>query len=432
MDNTLIIYGIKSAISIALFYGVYMLFMRNDTFLSLRRFYFLFAILFSLIFPLISIELSSGLISTQSVIPSYWLSQIVIGADVESIQEQHINIWDIVTYCILIISLFFTVRFIFQLYSIIKFRKENSSEIINNVRIVKLQNDKGATFSFFHWIFIDTDSHTEQQLDKILKHEHTHVKQLHSIDIILVELFCICFWWNPFAWLLRKELKVNLEYIADQGVLLAGFDSKTYQYTLLQASNIDTGIPIINNFNVSQLKKRIIMMNKKKSSIFASIKYLLIVPLGVAMIFGNAAQASSDMNNELYHKDNNQLVEVQSIEQKKVEPLPMAEKLPAFVGGESAMFAYFRENVKYPEDAMKADVEGRVIIRFVVDKEGNISNAELIKGVYPSIDEEALRVIKAMPKWIPGEEKGKKVDVYFTIPVHFALKGKKPTEETAN
>ena len=107
----------------------------------------------------------------------------------------------------------------------------------------------------------------------------------------------------------------------------------------------------------------------------------------------------------------------------------VVEEMPEFPGGSDALMKYLATNVHYPEAAEKAGVQGRVIVTFVVDSDGSISDANILKSVDPSLDQEALRLVNSMPKWTPGKQKGKAVRVKYTIPIAFALQGKEETHE---
>ena len=97
------------------------------------------------------------------------------------------------------------------------------------------------------------------------------------------------------------------------------------------------------------------------------------------------------------------------------------EQMPEFPGGMPAMIEYLQTNMKYPEDAVKQKVGGRVMVMFVVETDGTISNVRVARNVFPSLDAEAVRVVKAMPKWKPGKEKGRRVRVNYTLPVVFSI-----------
>lgn len=420
MEHTIIPYLIKASISLALFYGLYMLLLRKDTFFRLRRFYFLFSIAFSLLFPFLMIEVTAKE-EVPVQIPAYWLSQI----EVSAMPAQQVSVIDwklIALFAIGAVSLIYALRFIMQLFCILKLKVSHDSEKLDTCCIVKIKDRKISPFSFFRWIFIGSQIDEEEKLKEIIAHEMVHVRQLHSVDVLLAEVLCVFFWWNPFVWLLKKEIKINLEYLADEGVLKEGFSPKEYQYILLQVSNVNTGIPIINNFNVSQLKKRITMMNKNRTSLGKATKYLLLVPVVFVLLLGNAVQASPDIADMITIPFVN---DGQQVPQKKGDVYVTVDKMPEFPGGLNAQQRFIGQNLKYPVEAQEKGVEGRVIVRYVIRSTGDITDIEVIRGVYPSLDEEVVRIVKAMPKWIPGKQNGKAVDVYYTLPLIFKISGSK-------
>lgn len=420
MEHTIIPYLIKASVSLALFYGLYILLLRKDTFFRLRRFYFLFSIAFSLLFPFLMIEVTAKE-EVPVQIPAYWLSQI----EVSAMPAQQVSVIDwklIALFAIGAVSLIYALRFIMQLFCILKLKVSHDSEKLDTCCIVKIKDRKISPFSFFRWIFIGSQIDGEEKLKEIIAHEMIHVRQLHSVDVLLAEIVCILFWWNPFVWLLKKEIKINLEYLADEGVLKEGFSPKEYQYILLQVSNVNTGIPIINNFNVSQLKKRITMMNKNRTSLGKATKYLLLVPVVFVLLLGNAVQASPDIADMITIPFVN---DGQQVPQKKGDVYVTVDKMPEFPGGLNAQQRFIGQNLKYPVEAQEKGIEGRVTVRYVVKSTGDISDVVVIRGVHPSLDKEAVRVVKAMPKWIPGKQNGKAVDVYYTLPLIFKISGSK-------
>lgn len=437
MENTLLLYIIKVTLATAFFYALYMLLLRKDTFLQIRRFYFLFAILFSVIYPFISFELPTGTTIPVQPISFAELQEITITPQQ---QASSYTLYDMIGVLSLFVAAVLLLRLAVQVVKLLNMKRVNRSEDFDNYSLVRLKSESALPFSFFNWIFVDADTdHT--QLDEIIAHEQVHVRQYHSADILLLQVFCICFWWNPIAWLIKKEIKMNLEYIADKGVIDKGYDSKKYQYLLLQATTGNTGISIRNHFNVSQLKKRITMMNKQKSSILNGFKYLIVAPLIGGLLLANAVQASPEGVKQLsdtlsftvvgYKTDNTSQDTKQVTVQKtsKDKPFVTVEQMPAFSGGESAMNKFIADNLKYPIDAQNAGVEGRITLRFVIQATGEVSDVEVVNGAksstWPeaakSINNEAIRVVKAMPNWIPGKQNGVAVPVYFTLPIVFRL-----------
>ncbi len=183
-------------------------------------------------------------------------------------------------------------------------RIRRSSQLLSDDAVKIYQVDKFIIpFSFGRSIFINQHQHNENELKEIIRHEFIHVKQRHTADILWSELLCMLNWYNPFAWLIRRSIRQNLEFIADHQVLEAGLDRKQYQYLLLKV----VGVPAFafaNQFNFSSLKKRIAMMNKMRSAKLHLIKFLFVLPLVTILLlaFRNAAinnAAATAMEEEL-------------------------------------------------------------------------------------------------------------------------------------
>ena len=211
------------------------------------------------------------------VLPELTVGTEVAPTDWKSILSEYANIayWGIVALLM--------IRLIMQLAGIIRLTCRCRKIQIGNTSIHLLPKADGP-FSFFHWIFIHPSSHTEEEFNEILTHEQTHARQWHSIDVIISELVCIFCWCNPFAWLMKREIRTNLEYMADARVLENGYDSKTYQYHLLGLSHQKAAVTIYNSFNVLPLKKRIKMMNKKRTKEIGRTKYLMFLPLAALLM----------------------------------------------------------------------------------------------------------------------------------------------------
>lgn len=162
--------------------------------------------------------------------------------------------------------------------------KKRSTLIFHDggVRVFNSEELKGP-FSFGNDIYINANAHSGDELKRILMHEIVHIRQKHTIDLIVSELLCIFNWYNPFAWLLRKSIKQNLEFIADSNVLSNGVDKKEYQYLLLKVTGINR-YQIATHFSMSNLKKRIIMINKLKSAKVHLTKFLFALPLLAVML----------------------------------------------------------------------------------------------------------------------------------------------------
>ena len=275
-------------------------------------------------------------------------------------------------------------------------------------------------YSFFRHIVISEQDYHENG-PVILTHEKAHIRLKHSFDMMLMDLLILIQWWNPAAWLLRRELKLIHEYEADEAVLKRGVDARQYQLLLIRKSVGDQLFSMANNLNYQSLKKRIRMMTTKKSSRWQQLRALAIVPVaGLALVA--FAQPEVESIAEQVERSAT-LSEVAPADTLKPKAYDQVDKMPEFPGGISEMMRFVGENVRYPKDAMEAKKEGRALVEFVIETDGSITDVSVVKEVYPSIDDEAVRVVKSMPKWTPGEQDGEKVRVKFTMPIAFKLQG---------
>ena len=307
-------------------------------------------------------------------------------------------------------------RFLWQLIFIILLKNNSQTAYIHDTEVYVLTNDEGP-FSFFNWIFINPERHKSDEIEEIMMHELTHCQQLHSIDIIFAELFCVVFWFNPFVWLLKREVRLNLEYLADNSVLANGKDNKEYQYHLLGLTYRKNVATITNNFNVLPIKKRIKMMNKKETKGILKAKYALYIPL-VAMLLAvsnietiarNVAKVTAS-------------VEIQQKPKKAPERVyTVAEVMPTFKGN---LYQWLSENLRYPKDAVSRKEQGRVMVCFIVTDKGEVIKPEIVRSVTPSLDKEALRVVSKMPAWNPGRNGNKNVATKYMLPIIFSLGSK--------
>lgn len=421
------LYLLQVNLGLVLFYALYKLVCTRDTFFRSRRFILLLALVLPFVLPLVDVrewlESRDSLIMLTHFDYSVVLPEIVVGSEAA---EAGNGVWvlsDWMEYLYLAGMLVLSVRFLVQACSLWHLILRTQEKTINGIR-VKCLNGSSGPFSFFGWIFLNPATVKEDELDEILTHEMAHVKQRHSVDVLLAEMVSICCWMNPFAWLLKREVRLNLEFLADKRVVEAGFATKSYQYHLLGLA-YGHKYGLSNNFNFSHLKKRIIMMNKKKSNGTGRIKYaLFMVPAFALLVAGNiscsqGASEKQDAKEETVAPDSVVAVPTDSV--AKDEVFIVAEQMPEFPGGMKELFKFLQDNLKYPESAKKNNVQGRVIVQFVVEKDGTPTEFNVVRAVDPDLDAEALRVLKTMPKWKPGMQRGEVVRVKYTVPVTFRL-----------
>lgn len=457
-------YFLKINVALALFYAFYRLFFYKDTFFHWRRTALLCFFGISLLYPLLNIQewikTQEPMVAMADLYATILLpEQIVVAPQETAINWQELlpQILGIIYWCGVAIL---AIRFLTQLGSILRLHFISQKSTLKGVRVHILNKNTGP-FSFFHWIFIHPESHTDSEISEIITHEETHVRQYHSVDVLISELMCIACWFNPFVWLMKREVRGNLEYMADRRVLETGHDSKSYQYHLLGLAHHKAAAKLSNSFNVLPLKNRIKMMNKRRTKEIGRTKYLMFLPLAaLLMIVSNievVARTTKEIAKDVFSEPTVQTVadaemtndpvvstakeEVATLQDKKPAlsgtvykttenaevndstVFMVTEVMPEFPGGQQGLMQFLAKNIKYPEIAYKNGTQGRVIVGFVVRSDGSISNIEVKRGVDKYLDEEALRVMAAMPKWKPGTQRGKAVNVQYTVPVMFRLSG---------
>lgn len=423
------LYLLQVNVGLILFYALYKLVCTRDTFFRSRRFILIVSLVLPFILPFIDVrewlESRDRMIMLTHFDYSAVLPEIVVGSEAAETGNRVFVLFEWIGYLYLAGVLVLLVRLAVQAFSLYRLIVRMPEKEINGVRI-KCLNDPSGPFSFFGWIFMNPAAVKEDEISEILTHEMAHVKQHHSVDVLLAEMVSICCWMNPFAWLLKREVRLNLEFLADRKVMEAGFATKSYQYHLLGlAYNHKYGLS--NNFNFSHLKQRIIMMNKKKSNATVHIKYaLFVLPAFALLVAGNIscsqdASQTEDAKEEVVAPVSPEAKEAPADSTAKEEVFMVAEQMPEFPGGMKELLKFLQDNLKYPENAMKNNVQGRVIVQFVVEKDGTLTEFKVARSVDPDLDAEALRVLQTMPKWKPGMQRGKIVRVKFTVPVSFKL-----------
>ena len=494
-------YLLKVNVAFVLFYAFYRLFFYKDTFFKLRRAILLAFFGLALFYPLLNIQdwvRQQEPIADVIYMYSAMLPEATAKADAAASVDWYGWLLGSLGFIYWGIVAFLCGRFLVQLSSILWLAHTSERVVIHETPVYALRKAAGP-FSFFRMVFLHPESHSDKETDEILTHECTHVSQWHSIDVILSEMMCMACWFNPFVWLLKREVRHNLEYLADNTVIQSGYDSKSYQYHLLGLAHHQSVTTLYNSFNVLHLKNRIMMMNKKRSPGIVRTKYLIFIPLvGILMLLSNIeavarltvrlaneATVSNAMvtatgilvdetgqpligasvvvkggkertitdkkgalslevpanailrcsyqgreSQEVLAADmtNNTHLSLSSKSREMNEQVfTVVEKMPSFPGGDAELLKYIATNIKYPKESQDNGEQGRVICSFIVGRDGSVNNPEVLRGVTPLLNEEAVRVINTMPRWNPGMQRGKAVAVKYTVPITFRLKS--PVEE---
>lgn len=270
-----IIILLKINLVLILFAAAYYLILRRLTFYVINRVFLVFGILFSTLYPFIDLTDFFHNQNQQIVAFVPELNQKVatmVPLDFIS------NYWLWISMLFYVGVLIMAVRLVIQFVSLYRMHKKSSPGSIADFE-VRILDEPVSPFSFWQTVYINPTLHKEKELQTILTHEQIHVKEWHSLDIILAELSVVFYWFNPGVWLMKRAVKENLEYITDEKILKKGIDKKDYQYSLLDASNLIPAVEIVNNFNLADLKKRIKMMNVKRSSKLTLSRYMLVLPV---------------------------------------------------------------------------------------------------------------------------------------------------------
>ncbi|GAA4787666.1 hypothetical protein GCM10023231_14750 [Olivibacter ginsenosidimutans] len=297
----LIIYLLKANIVLTLFYLGYYFFLRKLTFYMLNRYYLLAGTLIALMYPLLDI---SSFLQRQEYLKSTAVL-MVNWQELTSEVSPKIDGWDVSVGLFWLTVSFFAVRFFIRLFTLWRIHKQSepSRYTTYDYRKVLL---KINPFSFWKTIYVNPSLHKDADLDDIFKHELVHTQELHTLDVLLVELLTIGFWFNPTTWFMRQAIKENLEFITDRKVLASGVDRKSYQYSLVHIMTSDKHMIIGNHFSMQTLKKRIRMMNKRQSAKINLGKYVLVLPLIIvlALIFtiSKAYEETQDISSNLVSK----------------------------------------------------------------------------------------------------------------------------------
>ena len=412
---------IFSTLAAGLLYGLYCLTLRRDSWLQLSLWYLLVALGFSIVFPFLSLpeRLSAA---SQAVIPAGEYLTTLNGIEITATPAQRsLGLTDIYLVGLALCAAWLLFQMVVQAVKLIKLRRKHQVyrsidgfDIPRGARLL-LPDDDTAPYSFFKQIVVGTRGLSDEELRCILAHESLHVRQLHSIDILFARLMCCLAWFNPFAWLMLREVRAVHEFQAD-AASVGTCGREDYLHLLYrQVTGIGYG-HITNNFKSINIKNRIVMMNKTKTR-FGAWKAVAALPvMALLLMVGCKPAATEEPQQEepIYNT-------MDLTENADGEVFSVVEDEPEFPGGVEALYKYLAENIKYPVLAKEKGTQGRVYVTFVVEKDGSVTDAKVLRGVSEEVDAEALRVINAMPKWKPGMQQGVPVRVQYNIPIIFKL-----------
>ena len=517
------VYILKSSVCLAIFYLFYRLLLARETFHRFNRFSLLGILLLSCLLPLVEVSVKQETEVHQTMLT---LEQLLMMADAVNATEAGARTetatvtWIQVALLVYLAGIvFFAFRNVYSLVRLLMLLKSGKKEDIGSYlpgrkeRVTLIvHNCDIAPFSWMGYIVISRKD-LEENGREILIHELAHIHNRHSWDLLVADV-CIFFqWFNPASWLLKQELQNIHEFEADETVIKEGVDAKQYQLLLIKKAVGTRLYSMANSFNHSKLKKRITMMLKEKSSPWARLKYLYVLPLAAIAITAFARpEVSTELDEISAVKVNDLTAIVKAEEVKSAEILSedgikvkgrvldeeyssgiiganvlikgstigtvtdeegrfelpveagnvlqisfagyktvevkvaadekeqdivivmsgekpsaggqvfqIAEEMPSFPGGIDECMRYIARHVKYPAISIENGAQGIVSVRFIIEKDGSISNPKIAQGVDEYLDKEAMRVIMSMPKWKPGKQRGVAGGAQFTLPVKFRL-----------
>ena len=489
-------YDLKVAVLVAVFYMFYRLLLSRETFHRVNRVVLLLTAVASFVLPLCVITLH------KTVVVDAAASSVAIGSLTAVVEDADsgLHLWQIaaiVAFFIgMVVTLGYTLMNVVRVWLLIQHSEQHPQA---DGTVVCVAPGDVSPFSWMRYIVLSRSDY-ETNDASILAHERGHIRQHHSLDLVLVDTLTALQWFNPAMWMLRQDLRAIHEYEADAAVLSQGINMRQYQYLLIQKAVSHCGYSVANGISHSTLKNRIDMMLHKNSSRANLLKLFALAPI-VGMTLALNAETVNDYvydepqapQKQTVVKKGNQnktvkvgakTVEVKAAKPTKAktvsnvvvkaketqakdktisnvvvkakkantqgdiaigvienevaigvidkeEPDPrvfdVVEQMPKFPGGDNGLMTFLKNTIKYPEAAEKAGKQGRVVVTFVVNTDGSISDAKVARSVSEELNAEALRVVNAMPKWTPGKQNGKDVRVRFTLPVTFKLN--KPVEK---
>lgn len=408
--ETLIYIG-KVSLYWALFYALYQLFLRKQTFFQWNRVYLIGALIVSFALPFVIYP---------EVAPEMPVAYTVNLSDYTNVQvvEKTTTIFTwtnllLLSYVIGVVSGIYTL--IQSLQKLTYFLKAGETIELDDCTVVLIDSNQIGSFSFLKWIVINRNDY-EHYFDNILRHEMVHTSQGHTYDVLFIEVLKIVFWFNPILHLYKNALQEVHEYLADEAA-----PNKEHYSKFLVSYALNAPIAALTNhfFKSHQIKSRVAMIYKNRSSKWLRSSYIIAFGLTglVAIVI-----AGCEKNSDKIDVPEKASAQVQVNAKEDLGKIyTVVENQPEFPGGMVKMYEFLGDNVKYPEAASEKNITGTVFVSFVVSPTGAVSNVQITKGLGYGCDAEVVRVVKNFPKWIPGTQDGKAVSVRYTLPVNFQL-----------
>jgi len=415
--TSFLLYIARGGLYLGLFYAFYLLVMRRTTFFRLNRILLLAGSYLCLVLPLIRLRTVTAATAAAE------LTMVGVGGEPGGPDFQAFP-WAEVLLALYAAGVVCTMTlFAVSAWKTVRWIRSAEARKCDGCRLVVLEQDT-PSFSWGRWVVISRKDLEENPA--IFTHERMHVQCRHSLDLLLFLPFQLLFWWNPLIWITREELRLVHEYEADEGVIQNGIDASQYQLLLVRKAVGEQRFSLASGFQHAKLKNRIVMMCKPHSSGWIRWSYLALIPVLAAFMFAcnPTKKAEENIPSPVPESESQTVVDTKSSapEQESVLFQEVDQK-PSFNGSDANSFAlWVNSNLKYPQEAIDAQIEGSVTLQFTVGSDGVVKDVKVLRGVNEALDAEAVRVLSSSPKWEPGRQNGKAVPVTFTFPVIYKLK----------
>ena len=421
-----LIYILKSTLLLAVFDAFFLLVMRRSGWFRFNRITLLAGSAACLLLPLIPFRVN------RATLYSTWLEPVVVAAGdqaepaVMATASGMSFSWQAVVLVLYLLGALVALVFYLRSYGAMFRQLRRTPSERRDGYTLHLIAQETPSFSWLRHIVIARSD--AERYPAILTHERAHVRCGHSVDLLLASLLTVLQWFNPLVWICRSELKLLHEYEADDFVLKQGIDATQYQLLLVKKAVGEKRFLLANGFNHAQLKNRITMMQTTTKAAWKKLFLLLLLPLlaGTTLLLAERVTPAADV----IPLDEEPVVAPSEV---LPEPPPEApvkysllETKPRFQDGDVRQFSrWVNENLKYPPEAVKDSLQGRVTLQFTIEKDGSVTDVHVLRGCAPVLDEEAIRVVSQSPKWTPGYINGEPVRVVYNFPVLFQLTKKK-------
>jgi len=388
----------------------YQLMLRNHTFFKWNRYYLLGSLFVAFLLPLLIYPENAPEIPVVYQINH---AAFTVSANYEEapLMTKTQIIWAVYALGLIIAA----IQFFKHIIQLRKFLKAGEIIKLDDCTVVLIDSNNTGSFSFLKWIVINRNDY-EHHFDAILRHEMVHTQQMHSLDILLIEILKVFFWFNPFLLLYKRSMQEIHEFLAD-----AQAPNRDHYARFLVSYALKAPITSLTNhfFKPSQIKNRIHMIYKNRTSKWMLSTYMIaLTVIGGTALFVAGCERTEQNEAEIAALSKEK-ANAESPVKGKV--FTVVEEQPKYPGGNQEMFKFLGRNIKYPTKAANNNVQGKVFLQFVVTTDGDVRDIKVLKGIGAGCDEEAARVLALFPKWTPGKQDGKPVNVQFTLPVNFQL-----------